>query len=225
MIPGIVCTLLFLLTCVKYLTRRFKLQKTNKFFSKIHVPVACILLAVSVLHAILVLPMADERPYYVFLTGWLCMVSFIVVALSGVFRKKLGKSWLKIHRIIAVIACIMVVLHIAANLESLVSYKNKVAAIEIEEIDVSQIPDGVYIGECDVTFLYAKVAVTVQAGEITDVEILEHRSTEHGIPAERVAQDIVDEQRIDVDIVAGATNSSTVIKKAVYNALYYRETA
>ena len=160
-----------------------------------------------------------------FLTGWLCLALFIGTALSGLFRKKLGKSWFKIHRVTAIIACIMVVLHIAVNIESLTSYRKRVAAIEIEEIDTSQIPDGVYVGECDVTFIYVKVAVTVKSGEITDVEILEHRSTEHGKPAERVAQDIVDEQRIDIDIVAGATNSSLVIEKAVYNALYYREAA
>ena len=37
--------------------------------------------------------------------------------------------------------------------------------------------------------------------------------------AETVINEIVDEQRIDVDAVSGATNSSIVIKKAVENAL------
>ena len=65
---------------------------------------------------------------------------------------------------------------------------------------------------------YAKVEVTVQNGEITDIIILEHRH-EHGKAAETVINEIVDEQRIDVDAVSGATNSSIVIKKAVENAL------
>ena len=67
-------------------------------------------------------------------------------------------------------------------------------------------------------FIYAKVEVTVQNGEITDIIILEHRH-EHGKAAETVINEIVDEQRIDVDAVSGATNSSIVIKKAVENAL------
>ena len=39
-----------------------------------------------------------------------------------------------------------------------------------------------------------------------------------GKPAEIVADRIIQEQRIDVDAVSGATNSSVVIKKAVENA-------
>lgn len=40
-----------------------------------------------------------------------------------------------------------------------------------------------------------------------------------GKTAEVIADSIVDEQKIDVDAISGATNSSTVIKKAVENAL------
>ena len=87
-----------------------------------------------------------------------------------------------------------------------------------DEINISDVSDGVYIGEYDVNFIYAKVEVTVQNGEITDIIILEHRH-EHGKAAETVINEIVDEQRIDVDAVSGATNSSIVIKKAVENAL------
>ena len=67
-------------------------------------------------------------------------------------------------------------------------------------------------------FIYAKVEVDVSGGKIIDVRILEHRQ-ERGKAAEAVANEIVDEQRIDVDTVSGATNSSIVIKKAVEVAL------
>lgn len=66
--------------------------------------------------------------------------------------------------------------------------------------------------------IYAKVEVDVSGGKIIDVRILEHRQ-ERGKAAEAVANEIVDEQRIDVDTVSGATNSSIVIKKAVEVAL------
>ena len=67
-------------------------------------------------------------------------------------------------------------------------------------------------------FIYAKVEVDVSGGKIIDVRILDHRQ-ERGKAAEAVANEIVDEQRIDVDTVSGATNSSIVIKKAVEVAL------
>ena len=105
-----------------------------------------------------------------------------------------------------------------AYIDRVGEYKRAVKETTIEEVNISDIPDGVYIGEYDVNFIYAKVEVTVQNGEITDIIILEHRH-EHGKAAETVINEIVDEQRIDVDAVSGATNSSIVIKKAVENAL------
>ena len=97
-------------------------------------------------------------------------------------------------------------------------YQCKVRAIEISDVDLSLIPDGIYIGECDVHFIYAKVAVTVRSGRITALNVLEHRN-DRGSAAESIVDDIVNKQRIDVDAVAGATNSSMVIEKAVENAL------
>ena len=103
-------------------------------------------------------------------------------------------------------------------LKSVSDYKQAVKETTFEEINISDISDGVYIGEYDVNFIYAKVEVTVQNGEITNINILEHRH-ERGKAAEAIANKIVDEQKIDVDAISGATNSSAVIKKAVENAL------
>ena len=103
-------------------------------------------------------------------------------------------------------------------LKSVADYKQAVKETTFEEINISDISDGVYIGEYDVNFIYAKVEVTVQNGEITNISILEHRN-ERGKAAEAITNKIVDEQKIDVDAISGATNSSTVIKKAVENAL------
>lgn len=97
------------------------------------------------------------------------------------------------------------------------SYQNKVKALEYTEIDITKIQDGIYIGECDVDYVYAKVSVAVKDGRITSIEILEHRN-ERGESAEVIIEDIISRQEIDVDIIAGATNSSKVIKKAVENA-------
>ena len=106
----------------------------------------------------------------------------------------------------------------AVYLKSVADYKRAVKETTFSSLDISSITDGVYVGEYDVDFVYAKVEVTVQNGSITNIDILEHKNG-RGKPAEIVADKIIEEQKIDVDAVSGATNSSTVIKKAVENAL------
>lgn len=103
-------------------------------------------------------------------------------------------------------------------LKNVADYKKAVKETTFEEINISDISDGIYVGEYDVNFIYAKVEVTVQNGEITNINILEHKN-ERGKTAEAITNKIINEQRIDVDAISGATNSSTIIKKAVENAL------
>lgn len=106
----------------------------------------------------------------------------------------------------------------AVYLKSVADYKKAVRETVFTDISISNVPDGVYVGEYDVDFVYAKVEVIVQNGVITDIDILEHKNGQ-GKPAEVVVDKIMEEQKIDVDTVSGATNSSVVIKKAVENAL------
>lgn len=122
--------------------------------------------------------------------------------------------------IIGIIALIVVVTGILLTryLISVQRYQHTVASMTYDNIDASNIPDGTYIGECDVNFIYAKVSVAVENGVIVSIDLLEHRHG-RGESAEGIEQQIVAEQRVDVDAVSGATNSSTVIKKAVDNAL------
>ena len=106
----------------------------------------------------------------------------------------------------------------AVYLKKVANYKQAVKETAFDEIDVANVSDGIYIGEYDVNFIYAKVEVTVEDGKIISINILEHRH-ERGKSAEIVIEKIMEEQKIDVDAISGATNSSTVIKKAVENAL------
>ena len=106
----------------------------------------------------------------------------------------------------------------AVYLKNVADYKRAIGETTFDEIDIADVSDGIYMGEYDVNFIYAKVEVTVEDGEIVSINILEHRH-ERGKAAEKVIEKIIEEQKIDVDAVSGATNSSTVIKKAVENAL------
>lgn len=119
----------------------------------------------------------------------------------------------------AVGACLLAgVLSGGIYLKRVADYQQAVRETVIQEVNLSRVADGTYTGEYDVGFVYAKVEVTVAGGAITDVRILEHKNGRGG-PAEAVAGAIVHQQRIGVDAVTGATNSSTVLKKAVENAL------
>lgn len=81
--------------------------------------------------------------------------------------------------------------------------------------------NGVYEGSANGIGGAVKVAVTVEDGKISDVEVLEHKETA-GIsdPAiEQIPQAIVDAQSTDVEAVTGATVTSEAIKEAVAAAL------
>ena len=106
----------------------------------------------------------------------------------------------------------------AIYLKRVADYKKAVKETTFSGIDICNIPNGIYVGEYDVDFVYAKVEVTVQNGVITNIDILEHKNG-RGSRAEVVVERIVEEQKIEVDAVSGATNSSIVIKKAIENAL------
>ncbi len=116
---------------------------------------------------------------------------------------------------IAVLLFLIGMIVTAVYLKSVADYKRAVKQTPFSGIDIS---DGVYVGEYDVNFIYAKVEVTVLNGTLTDIAILEHKN-ERGQSAEIVIDRILTEQKIDVDAVSGATNSSIVLKKAVENAL------
>lgn len=124
-------------------------------------------------------------------------------------------------RIIAATATavsLILLIFLAVYLRNVAAYKQAVRETTVDEINISDVSDGIYIGEYDVNFIYAKVEVTVQDGKITNIELLEHKN-ERGKPAEAILDKMIDAQRINVDAVSGATNSSTVIKKAAENAL------
>ncbi len=124
----------------------------------------------------------------------------------------------RISMFVALFAFVICFIFAALYLKSVADYKKAVKGTTLSNIDICSIPDGVYVGEYDVDFIYAKVEVTVQNKTVTNIAILEHKN-ERGKPAEIVVDRIIETQTIDVDAITGATSSSIVIKKAVENAL------
>lgn len=212
MIAGIVSTILFIVVNFRFLEKRLFRKRKKKIFLKVHIPISFALIVFAVIHIVFTFPFLKSRSILVLLTGLFCFLFILISFFCGIKRK------FKIHRYTALLACLFLLLHLTFNILGLVSYQKEVKNISVNNIDMTDIPDGVYIGEYDVTYIFAKVKVTVNSNKITDITILEHRN-ERGKNAEIIIDEVLKQQQIDVDSISGATNSSIVLKKAVENAL------
>lgn len=218
MILGILSAVLFALVSAVFVTRRLPAgSPVRRAAHVIHKPLGYALAALIVLHLALTLKLFRQRPLAVYLLGFGMLVCVIVCCLSSTLFKK-ARRGLFIHRIAALCMALMLMAHVTFCITSFGEYKRAVADISIAQTDVSTLADGTYEGDCDVGYIYAKVRVVVADGKIASVDLLEHRN-ERGAAGEGVLERIVAEQRVGVDAVSSATNSSRVIEKAVENAL------
>jgi uncharacterized protein with FMN-binding domain len=82
--------------------------------------------------------------------------------------------------------------------------------------------DGTYTGTADGYRPGLTLEVVIENGYISSVEVIAHNEKNerfYGEPVEVIPQEIIAAQSTDVDIVTGATFTSTGIKNAVNNAL------
>ena len=117
--------------------------------------------------------------------------------------------------IILIVAILLVVcVKVGADFLTKRTLKN----VKINEVPISQVADGEYVGEAQIKPVSAKVNVQVENGKITDIEIKDHM-TGLGKNGEKIIDQIINKQSLDVDAISGATQSSVTITKAVENAL------
>lgn len=219
MIIGYISLLCLFLLVSKFIARKVKAKRIDLFLGKIHKPVSCIFLLSFFAHILSVIPVLKSRGLLVAVTGIIAVLTAMLLILLCHTIKSKSKKML-LHRIFSVLLLLAVFFHITAYYADFIAYQDKIKQTEISEVDISNISDGVYIGEYDAGYIYAKVQVSVYSGEIRAIDIIEHRN-ERGQKAEEIIYGIVEQQRIDVDAITSATNSSIVIKKAVENALQY----
>ena len=77
-------------------------------------------------------------------------------------------------KIISVIILLLLLIGLicgAVYLKNVADYKRAIGETTFDEIDIADVSDGIYIGEYDVNFIYAKVEVTVEDGEILSISI------------------------------------------------------
>lgn len=96
------------------------------------------------------------------------------------------------------------------------SYKkiDRVRSMDINDINLGNVRDGIYTGSYDAGLVSARVRVAVKNHRITRIEIMEHNNG-RGEPAENIVKKILKKQSLKVDAISGATISSKVICKAI----------
>lgn len=124
-------------------------------------------------------------------------------------RKSALFKILKIAAIVVVILiCIIAIMFFSLKPEDM----------EISNVDLSTINDGIYIGSADNGLVAATVSVEISNGVIRNISILEHDNL-LGKPAEKITDTIIEQQSLEVDAITSATYSSDTIRKAIENAL------
>ena len=91
----------------------------------------------------------------------------------------------------------------------------------VEDPDLSKVEDGIYRGKVETMLVKAEVEVSVKNHKIISISIIKHDNGK-GKPAEAIIDDIVKDNSTDVELIAGATMSSIVIRAAVIDAVTNR---
>lgn len=121
-------------------------------------------------------------------------------------------------RRIMIILVVVILLLVCVKVGADFLTKRTLKKVKINEVPISQVADGEYVGEAQIKPVSAKVNVQVENGKITDIEIKDHM-TGLGKNGEKIIDQIINKQSLDVDAISGATQSSVTITKAVENAL------
>ena len=120
-------------------------------------------------------------------------------------------------KILIILLCTILFALIGASLY-LKRLVNDVNSITVSNLNMANITDGIYVGEYSITPVYVEVEVSVTEHKITNIKIIEHENGLGG-KVEKIVDDVISRQSLEVDAVSGATVSSKCIIKAIENAL------
>ena len=128
---------------------------------------------------------------------------------------------MKLLWVLLVVALIIVVVFLLYR--RIENKLNALPGLPIADVDFNQVPDGTYTGSYAAFPVRVKVKANVSDGKLTDLALLEHRNGQ-GQEAEKILQNVLSSQHLQVDVISGATYSSVVILKAVESALIDQKT-
>lgn len=214
---GYLALVCFCMLAAKWIAKRCNLIKFDKVLTRIHKPVSLLLTVFCILHIVFVIPVLGNRNVLVNVSGVVAVIFMIVLFFSCHVLKQKDRR-MKWHRILTMLMAVCIVWHVVVYFMDFREYQRNIESITFKNIELSDVEDGTYVGEYDAGYIYAKVEVMIEDGNIVSINLMEHRN-EKGKTAEKILDNIVATQEIDVDAVSGATNSSNVIKKAIEDAV------
>ncbi|MCH3971489.1 MAG: hypothetical protein LKE53_01750 [Oscillospiraceae bacterium] len=109
---GILAAAAFLISAVKFLTKRLPCPKLDTAARKLHPFSSVALYLFAVIHPIVVWHLHVRLPAVVAVFGFLMLAGISVTLLSHIFAKKLGRHWLPLHRAASVEICVCLVFHV-----------------------------------------------------------------------------------------------------------------
>ena len=113
------------LLAMKYIVRISRNRSLNRLFSKLHKPLGICMLTTGLLHGVLSGNEKNTNLFDIklmpelFTLNWgtVCLFVALFLSLTYMFRKKLKKRWLFLHRVLTVILLILLVLHVHEEIE------------------------------------------------------------------------------------------------------------
>jgi uncharacterized protein with FMN-binding domain len=113
----------------------------------------------------------------------------------------------------------VIVLGISVMAFILMNGMNTAQALELNQIDLTQIDDGKYVGTYETTRWSNKVEVVIENHEIKEITIVKDVMIALEGLSDRLFKRVIDNQSIEVDIETGSTITSKAYLKAIENAL------
>lgn len=176
--------------------------------------IICLILFLGgLIYGLLNLKLIGHRPPVIFIT-----LGIAVFGLAVLFFISIKNGNERYFKKVVMMAVVLLVAYGVTEMVCNEKYQEQVAVMQDWDVDLNSVSDGVYTGESNVGYIKAVVEVEVKDHKLVRVDLIKHVN-EHGAPAEIIVETMVEEQRVDVDAVSSATNSSKVIKTAVRNAL------
>lgn len=128
---------------------------------------------------------------------------------------------MKTKRNVLIILIIAILIGAGFGIKAIIDIQNEqkiLAALNIQEIDLTKVADGNYEGSYDSSLIKVNVVVEVNNHKISYIDLVQHENGK-GTPAEVIIPEVINTQSLKVDAVTGATSSSKAILKAIENAI------
>jgi len=120
--------------------------------------------------------------------------------------------------LIITIFVVIIVASVAIMIKAVKDFEIDMAEIQIQDLDISLLEDGIYKGSYNSLPIKVVLEVEIADGRIKNIDLIKHQNGQ-GDAAENILPEVIKEQSLKVDVISGATYSSKSILKALENAL------